>query len=88
MAMTMEDWGSTCFQYESPTINMIMKDQWRHDSQRGLEDFNFKFIKYESPMATDYDGWLQWAMEDFSSACMYSQNDSNPNCPSLLKHNQ
>ena len=33
MTMTMEDWSPICFQYESPKINIIINDQWRHDKE-------------------------------------------------------
>ena len=48
--------------HQQPILSWMTARQW------GLEDFDFEVIKYESPMAIDYDCWLHWAMEYFSSA--------------------
>ena len=75
--MTMTDGGLEFCMFPVWITNNQYYHKWSMTAPKwGLEDFNFEYIKYESPMNVDYDGWLQWAMKYFSSACLNSQNDS------------
>ena len=51
----------------------ITNIQYYHKWSMTALHFIFEYIKYELPMAVDYDRWLQWAIEDFSSMHVLSK---------------